>query len=220
MSEVMEMRRGSALRVIRMIRPDPVAVSVLLLAVCFLIGGLIGDIYARSCDEASQTAFRQYLSDYCLWLERSEANIPLGRCIFLYVSFVCAAFLFGLSPSGMIALPICTAGFGFLSFYTVSCFVQAFGREGVLLAVSLTALRLLFTLPCYFFTAGKAMVQSTRLLLFSAGRGKRIRAASDSRPQTTALLVCLICLCIGIFCERLLTPVLFRAVIGRFHSFF
>ena len=214
------MRRGSALRVIRMVRPDPVTVCVLLLAVCFLLGGLIGDIYARSCDNLSQEAFRQYLSDYCLWFEQSEVRVPIGRCILLYFTFACVALLSGSSPLGIVAVPICTAWFGFLSFYTASCFVQAFGREGILLAASLTALRLLFTLPCYFFVAGRAMTGATRLLLLSVGHGKRIRPSSANKSYTLTYAICLLSLCVGVFCERLLTPLLFRAVFDRFHSFF
>lgn len=208
------MRRGSALRVIRMIKPDPATMSLLFLSGCFLVGGLIGDLYAKSCDAASQAAFRQYLSDYCFWFEQSGASVPIGRCILLYFLPVCVAFLFSFSPFGMVVIPICSAGFGFISFYTVSCFVQSFGKDGILLAASLTALRLLFTLPCYLVVAGKAMVSSIHLLSLSIGRGKRIRSLSDGGGNVIVFAVCLLCLCIGILCERFLTPVLFRTVIS------
>lgn len=214
------MRRGSALQVIRMIRPDPATVCVLLLAICFLIGGLVGDLYAKSCDDLSQDAFRQYLSDYCLWFEQTEAYVPIGRCILLYFSFVCVAWLSGSSPLGIVVVPGCTAWFGFLSFYTASCFVQAFGKNGVLLAASLTALRLLFTLPCYFFVASSAIMRSAYMLPLSGGRGKRVRSTADSRSHTFVFALCLLSLCVGIFCERLLTPILFRAVFDRFYSLF
>ena len=208
------MRRGSALRVIRMIRPDPATMSVLFLSVCFLIGGLIGDLYAKSSDVSLQAAFRQYLSDYFFWFERSGASVPIGRCILLYFTPVCVAFLFGFSPFGMIAVPICSAGLGFLSFFTVSCFVQSFGKDGVLLAASLTALRLLFTLPCYLVIASKAMILSTHLLSLSVGRGKRVQPLSDCGRYIIIWAICLCCLCIGILCERTLTPIFFRTVIG------
>ncbi len=214
------MRRGSAVRVIRMIKPDPVTVSVLFLSVCFLIGGLLGHAYAKACDDVSQAAFRQYLSDYCLWLEQSEASVPLGRCILLYFSAVCAAFLFGFSSLGVIAIPVCSAGFGFISLYTVSCFVQSFGKSGALLAASLTAPRLLFTLPCFFAVAGEALILSLHLVTLAVGRGKRVRSFSGSGRYLALFVICLICLCVGIICERLLTPILFRAVIGRVEMFF
>ena len=214
------MRSVSALRVVRMIRPDPATTCVLMLAICFLIGGLVGDLYAQSCDDLSQEAFRQYLSDYCLWFEQTKAQVPIGRCILLYFSFICVVLLSGSSPLGIVVIPGCTAWFGFLSFYTASCFVQAFGKDGILLAASLTALRLLFTLPCYFFVASKAIMRSAHLLPFSVSRGKRVRSTSDSRPHTFVFALCFLGLCVGVFCERILTPILFRAVFDRFHTLF
>ncbi|MBR3704869.1 MAG: stage II sporulation protein M [Oscillospiraceae bacterium] len=212
MSEVMEMRRGSSLRVIRMIKPDPASLSVLFLTICFILGGLLGWLFAERCDPSAQDAFRGYLSDYCLFFEQNDTGISLGMCFLLYYSGVCAVFLFGFSALGILVVPVLSACFGFFSLYTVSCFVLSFGRNGALLAAALTVIRLLFTMPCFFLVACQSLIQSIRIAMLTLGHGKRLPSSGGQYVFIFAL--CLICLCVGVFCERFLTPVLFRAVIN------
>lgn len=212
LNEVMEMRRGSSLRVLRMIRPDPASLSVLFLAICFLLGGLLGWSYADHCDLSARDAFREYLSDYCLFFEQNDTGASIGRCFLLYFSGICTAFLFGFSSLGLLVVPLLSACFGFISLYTVSCFVLSFGRDGALLAAALTAIRLLFTMPCFFLVASQSLFRSISITLLTLGRGKRL--ASSGGRYVFIFVICLICLCVGVFCERFLTPVLFRAVIN------
>ena len=220
MSEVMEMSKGFGLRVIRMIKPDPATMCVLLLAVCFLLGGLFGHLYAANCDAAVQDSFRQYLSDCCLLFEQAGAKISMGRTILLYFGVVCVTFLFGFSALGTVMIPLFSVGFGFVAVYTVSCFVQTFGRTGAVLAAALTAMRLLFTLPCFLAVAGEALPHSFRLASIMIGRGKRVGQVSLNGQCIGVFVVCVICLCVGIICERLLTPMLFRAVIDMLEPIF
>ncbi len=206
------MRRNSALQVIRTIQPAPVTMSMLVLAVCFFLGGIFGHLYAKNCDVSAQTAFHQYLSDYCIWFEQVGESVPLGRCMLLYFSGVCAAFLLGFSSLGIIGIPIFSVGFGFLSLYTVSCFVQSFGGEGAILAAALTATRLLFTLPCFLMMASEALLLSLRLVALAVGKGKRLAPTNGGR-YLMLFILCLICLCVGICIERIITPILFRTVV-------
>ncbi len=205
------MRRDSALQVIRTMQPAPVTMSMMALAFCFFLGGLFGHLYAKNCDMTAQTAFHQYLSDYCIWFEQAGGSVPLGRCILLYCSGVCAVFLLGFSSLGIIGIPIFSIGFGFISLYTVSCFVQSFGREGAVLAAALTATRLLFTLPCFLMMSSEALLLSLRLAVLAVGKGKRLAPTNGGR-YLILFLLCLICLCIGVCIERIITPILFRTV--------
>lgn len=212
------MRRNSALQVIRTVQPAPVTMSMLVLATCFLIGGIFGNLYAKNCDVSTQTAFHQYLSDYCIWFEQVGESVPLGRCMLLYFSGVCTAFLFGFSSLGLIGIPVFSVGFGFLSLYTVSCFVQSFGREGVVLAAALTATRFLFTLPCFLMMASEALLLSLRLAALAVGHGKRLAPTNGGR-YLMLFILCLIGLCIGICVERIVTPILFRVAISKMGMF-
>ncbi len=208
------MRRNSALQVIRTVQPAPVTMSMLVLATCFFLGGILGHLYAKNCDVSAQTAFHQYLSDYCTWFEEVGESVPLGRCMLLYFSGACTAFLFGFSSLGLIGIPVFSVGFGFLSLYTVSCFVQSFGREGAVLAAALTATRLLFTLPCFLVMASEALLLSLRLAALAVGQGKRLTPTNSGR-YLMLFTLCLIALCVGICVERIITPILFRVAIDR-----
>ena len=212
------MRRNSALQVIRTIQPAPVTMSMLVLAICFFLGGIFGHLYAKNCDVSAQTAFHQYLSDYCSWFEEVGESVPLGRCILLYFSGVCVAFLFGFSSLGLIGIPMFSVGFGFLSLYTVSCFVQSFGREGAVLAAALTAARLLFTLPCFLMMASEALLLSLRMATLSVAQGKRLAPTNGGR-YLMLFILCLIGLCVGICVERIVTPILFRVAIDKIGMF-
>ena len=202
------MRRGSSLRVIR---PDPLTVSVSILAICFCLGGLLGCLCAGNCDTSVQDAFRGYLSDYCIFCEVYGASVPLGKCFLLYFTTVCAAFVFGYSSLGVMLIPFFSAVFGFLSYYTVFCFAFSFGRDGILLAAALTFVRLFFTLPCFLIVASQSLIRSFRIALLAVGHGKRLPLSGGR--YLFVFVVCLFCLCVGVLCERFLTPILFRAAI-------
>lgn len=220
LSEVMDMRRRSVLRTIRMKKPGPVTASLIILAVLFFLGGIAGDAYSKTCGEAAGDAFREYLSDYCLLYNQNRVNTSLIRCVVLYFGYICIAFLLGFSSLGVVLTPVLSAVFGFSSFYTVSCFAQTFGGTGVFLAASLIAIRLLFTLPSFFLVASEALPLSFRLAVLTAGRGKRIEPLFYNSRYFVLFAVCLAALCVGVCCERLLTPLLFRAAVGELEMFF
>ena len=215
LSEVMDMRRRSVLRAIRMKLPDPASVGLLLLAACFLLGGFAASVYSETCDASSQAALGEYLGDYCALYEQNEANISFFKCVQLYFGSVFFAFFLGFSSLGVGLLPILSGFLGFTSFYTVSCFVLTFGRPGVFAAASLVAVRLLFTIPCFFLIASAAWRFSFHLAVLVLGHGKRAEKVHYSGRYFMLFVLCLIVLSIGICCEQFLTPYLFRSVAKR-----
>lgn len=214
------MRRHSVLRTIRMRKPGPAAVSLIILAVLFLLGGLTGNFCSQNCDETAKYAFREYLADYCLLNHQNGVSTPLLRCVILYFGYICIAFLLGFSSLGVFLIPVLSAVFGFSSFYTVSCFAQTFGGSGIFLAAALIVIRLLFTLPSFFLVASEAMPLSFRLASLTVGRSKRVEPLFYNSRYFVLFVICLAVLCIGVCCERLLTPLLFRAAVVEFEKFF
>lgn len=193
---------------------------VLILAVLFLLGGIAGHFYSQACDEASRSAFREYLLDYCLLYDQNSASVSLLRCVLLYFGNVCIAFFLGFSSLGLVLIPLLSCVFGFTSFYTASCFVQTFGNSGILLAAALLATRLLFTLPCFFAVASEALPLSLRLAVLTVGRSRKVEPLSYTSRYFVLFALCLAVLCVGVCCEWLLTPQLFRAAIGELGMFF
>ena len=212
------MRRPSVLRAIRMKAPGCKAVCTLLLATFFLAGGLAGMWYSYSCDDVSRAALDSYLQDYCA-LYKDGAGVSFVRCVQLYFSGTVLAFLFGFSSLGALLIPITSFILGFSAFYTVSCFAMTFGRAGVAAAAALTALRLLFTLPCFLAIASLTWPHALRLAAMVFGHGKRLTPIPKPTRFFAVFALVLVVLTAGLCCECVFTPRLFLRVIGSFSVF-
>lgn len=209
------MRGRMVLRTIRLGGWNPPALRTAALALCFLAGAAAGHLYAGACGEAAQTALRAYLTDYCSLYGAGGAAASLLSCLALYFGYAAALLLLGFSSAGVALIPALAGVFGFLSMYTVSCFVRTFGRAGVVLALGLLLVRLLFTLPCFLALAEAAWPLSIELFLLSFGRGKRSAPVQYGSRYFLLFLLCAVILAAGVCCERFLTPVLFRLLAER-----
>lgn len=199
----------------RAVRADPAALRGVLLALCFLAGCLAGRLYAGSWGESARSSMAAYLRDYCALYDAGGAQSSLLRCAALYFGGAALLALFGFSAAGVALIPALSALFGFLTMYAVSCFVVCFGRAGVPLAMGAMAVRLVFTLPCFFLLAGEAWPLSTELFLLSLGRGKRSSPVLYGGRYFLLLALCLAALAVGALCERLVTPALLRLALER-----
>lgn len=209
------MRGRTVLRTIRLGPWDPSLLRSLLLALFFLSGAMLGHLYAGACGEEAQAALAQYLRDYCAVYDAGGVSVSLVSCAVIYFSYVLLAFLLGFSSAGIALIPALAGLFGFFSMYTVSCFVRCYGRGGVLLAMGVLLVRLLFTLPCFLMLAGEAWPLSIELFLLSFGRGKRSSPVLYGSRYFLLFVLCAAILAVGICCERFLTPLLFRFALGR-----
>ena len=208
------MRGRMVLRTIRLGGWDPSVLRGLLLAVLFLAGALAGHLYAGSCGEETWTALGQYLDDYCRLYDAGGVETSLVSCMVMYFGYGLALFLFGFSAAGVVLIPALSGVFGFFTMYTVSCFVRCYGRSGAALAMGALIVRLVFTLPCFLVLAGAAWPLSMELFALSFGRGKRSTPVLYGGRYFLIVLLCAVILAVGVFCERMLTPVLFRAALG------
>lgn len=183
---------------------DPAMLRCAALSVCFFAGALLGCMWASRLDAG---ALNDYLTDFCV---SADGEVSLVSCAVLYYGYVALAFLLGFSSVGVALIPALSTVMGFLSMYTITCFTGAFGRMGILLALGALAVRLLFTLPCFFAVASVAWAESGALAVLILGRGKRAAPVHYGREYFLLFLLCVVILTAGILCERFLTPVLFR----------
>ena len=208
------MRARPLLRTIRLRPADPSLLRGLLLALFFLAGALAGHLCARSWDTSAQNALTGYLTDYCAVYDAGGVSASLGSCVLLYFGYTVLTFLLGFASVGVALIPALAGLYGFRTMYTVSGFVCCFGRQGVLLAVGALLVRLLFTLPCFFAMAGAAWPLSTELAMLTFGRGRRSAPVLYGSRYFILFVLCVVVLTVGVFCERLLTPLLFRLAMG------
>ncbi len=208
------MRGRMVLRTIRLGGWDPNLIRLLLLALAFLAGALGGHLYAGSCGEEAWEALGQYLGDYCRLYDGGGVEISLLSCVVMYFGYAVLLFLLGFSAAGVVLIPALSGVFGFFTMYTVSCFVRCYGRAGAALALGSMVVRLVFTLPCFFLLAEAAWPLSTELFALSFGRGKRSSPVLYGSRYFLWFVLCAVILALGVFCERLLTPLLFRLALG------
>ena len=167
-----------------------------------------------SLGEETWTALGRYLDDYCRLCDAGGAETSLVSCLVMYFGYGAALFLLGFSAAGVALIPALSGAFGFFTMYTVSCFVRCYGRSGALLAAGALFVRLVFTLPCFLALAQAAWPLSMELFTLSFGRGKRSMPVLYGSHYFLLFFLCAVFLAVGVCCERLLTPVLFRAALG------
>ena len=208
------MRGRMVLRTIRLGDWDPALPQAVVLAVIFLAGALAGHLYAAGCGEEAWTALGQYLDDYCRLYDGGGVEASLPSCVVMYFGYAAELFLLGFSAAGVALIPALSGVFGFFTMYTVSCFVRCYGRAGAALALGALIVRLVFTLPCFMVLAGAAWPLSMELFTLSFGGGKRSSPVLYGSRYFLLFVLCAVILGVGVFCERMLTPLLFRAALG------
>jgi len=208
------MRGRTVLRTIRLGPWDPSLLRSLLLGLFFLAGALAGHLYAGSCSGDAQAALNQYLTDFCAVYDAGGVTVSLVNCAVMYFGYAALLLLLGFSSAGIALIPVLSGVFGFFSMYTISCFVRCYGRAGVYLSMGVLLVRLVFTLPSFLILAGAAWPLSIELFLLAFGRGKRSAPVLYGSEYFLLFVLCAAILAVGVCCERLLTPLLFRLTLG------
>ena len=142
---------------------------LLFLALFFLAGIFLGQVFASRTPAAAGEELDRYLSDYLQVDSGVSPQAALAAAV-LYFRYPLAAFLLGFASIGVLLLPVLTGAFGFFLSFSVCCFTAAFGSDGVLLALAVFGLRCAVTLPCYFLLAVPSWEASAALISLSFGK--------------------------------------------------
>ena len=132
-------------------KPGPL-LRLILLALFFLAGVLLGQVLAGRVPAETGEELRRYLESY-LRLGAEPSPRTAASAVVIYFRYPLLAFLLGFASIGVALLPLLTAAFGLFLSFSVCCFTATFGGEGVLLALAVFGLRCLTTAPCYFLLA-------------------------------------------------------------------
>ena len=129
----------------------PTLPRLLLLALFFLAGVLLGQVLSGRVPDTTGDELRRYLEDYVRLGGEGAPTVQTAlSALVIYFRYPLFAFLLGFASIGVVLLPCVTAAYGFFLSFSVCCFTAAFGVDGVLLALAVFGLRCLVTLPCYF----------------------------------------------------------------------
>lgn len=208
------------MRIKRARQPEGFYLSrLLLLAVFFLCGIVLGQLLAGQVPAAAGAELRRYLTDYLTLADEPAASgQALLSVVVIYFRYPLLAFLLGFASVGVLLLPVVTAAFGFFLSFSVCCFTAAFGADGVLLALVVFGLRCAVTLPCFFLLAIPSLGTSSALASLSFGRGRRSAPVTYGRGCWLRLAGCVAAGAAGVCVELFLSPVLLRLMLQRIFS--
>ncbi len=184
---------------------------LLLLALFFLAGAVLGQVLARRIPEETGAELGRYLSDYLELEGGGEGRVPAALA--LYFRYPLLALLLGSTAFGVVLLPCVTAAYGFFLSFSVCCFTASFGSAGVLLALAVFGLRSALTLPCYFLLAVPAWGSSAGLAALSLGRGRR--APPPDRRWYLRAAACGAVLLAGVCLDLFLSPWLLELALAQ-----
>ena len=136
----------------------PTLPRLLLLALFFLAGVLLGQVLSGRVPDTTGDELRRYLEDYVRLGGEGAPTVQTAlSALVIYFRYPLFAFLLGFASIGVVLLPCVTAAYGFFLSFSVCCFTAAFGVDGVLLALAVFGLRCMVTLPCYFLLAAAGL---------------------------------------------------------------
>lgn len=196
--------------------PAPSLPRLLLLALFFLAGVILGQVLAGRVPAETGTELNRYLEDYV------QLNGQTGRsataalsAVVIYFRYPLLAFLLGFASIGVVLLPCVTVAYGFFLSFSVCCFTAAFGPDGVLLALAVFGLRCAVTLPCYFLLAVPSWGTSAALAAVSFGKGRRCAQVTYGRACWLRLGLSAAVLLAGVCVDLLLSPALLGMMLER-----
>lgn len=209
------MRVRNSLRIVSIKPAERSFCYVVILAAFFLGGSFAGVQFFEYSVENSQIDIAGYLLDFCEIARSVPTEGSIFRTISSFFFYPAVVFLSGLSPLGIILIPVFAFSFGFGTIFTVQCFLSAFSRVGIVPVFALLSVRLTVTLVCFLCLAVEALPQSWRIAQVTIRSGKHSESVCHGRRLAVLALLCSIVLALGVCWERFLTPVLFRLALEK-----
>ena len=189
---------------------------LLLLALCFLAGVILGQVLAGRVPAETGAELNRYLEDYVrVGGQTGRSAAAALSAVVIYFRYPLLAFLLGFASIGVVLLPCVTVAYGFFLSFSVCCFTAAFGPDGVLLALAVFGLRCAVTLPCYFLLAVPSWGTSAALAAVSFGSGRRCAPVIYGRSCWLRLGLSAAALLAGVCADLLLAPALLGMILER-----
>mgnify|MGYP005810353875 CR=1 FL=1 len=190
--------------------PPGQSCGLLVLGGAFLLGGIVGCVWAVLAGGEGGQALCDYLVDY-LSLVGAEEQLPSGIWTILWglMKYVLIALILGLTALGVVGLPVLFGIRGFLLCFSVGCFLRIFGGQGLFPAFALLGLPSLLWVPAFFLVGTQGLLSAQQLLRRSWGDGRGTLPFSRNYWFRAVMCVGITALC-GML-ELWVVPVLLRA---------
>lgn len=146
--------------------------ALTVLAVSFLIGGMVGCILAALSGGTGAEELSRYLVDYLTLTQGGQLSRSLWPLLWGQEKYLIAALLLGLTALGLAGFPILFGVRGFFLSFPVACFCRVFGKRGLLPAFILSGLPALLWAPALFLVGVSGFLSAQQLLRRVLGEGR------------------------------------------------
>ena len=195
----------------------PTLPRLLLLALFFLAGVLLGQVLSGRVPDTTGDELRRYLEDYVRLGGEGAPTVQTAlSALVIYFRYPLFAFLLGFASIGVVLLPCVTAAYGFFLSFSVCCFTAAFGGAGALLAMAVFGIRSLASVPGFFLLAVPALRSAALRSPLPFGRGKRVASAGNDTGRWKGLCAVSAALLAALLLESALSSGLLRLVWEHF----
>lgn len=176
-------------------------------ATFFALGGLLGCFLALWATGSGADAMAGYLKEFLASAQEGALREPaLLELVWRALRWPLAAFLLGFTAIGVLGLPLLTAARGFCLSFSIAAFAQAYGGRGLMMAFLLLGPPALVYVPAFFLLSAQSFSAACVLAGRSIGQGRR--ELPYHRDYFFRSGVCAMAVCLGIFTEQYLVPVL------------
>ena len=123
---------------------------ILIIAGCFLIGGVLGCLLGTFGGSADIGEVEQYLREFLVLARAHEVSWSVPAVIWNRGRWLLFCGLFALTAAGVGILPLLVGLRGFLAAFGISCFVRVFGAVGLVPAIVVIGIPALLWAPGFF----------------------------------------------------------------------
>lgn len=204
-------------RVVKLVDlPSAGVVPVLvILSIAFLVGGLSGCVLTNWSIGDGSAALKEYLVGYVGAARAGELDRPEWITV-LWDQFrwPLLVFVLGLTPVGLLGIPVLFLGQGFLMAFSAAAFFRVYGFLGLSLAFVVFGVTGLLSLPVLFLLGVQGFLCAGMLTGQMSGEGRR--KTLFSRAFALRCAGCAAALCVCSVMELYLIPGLLGSFSGAF----
>lgn len=183
----------------------------LILGISFFLGGLAGCLFANQVDGNGSAALREYLEGYLRFVSSGEMARPdVLSLLWETVRWPLAAIALGLTPLGLLGIPILFMVRGFLLSFSISSFFLVMGVPGLTLAFVIFGIAGLVCVPVLFVLGVQGFLSAGTIV----GRltGENRRQPLFDRIFWVRCGICAAALCVSFFLEYGVVPALLESL--------
>lgn len=187
--------------------------ALVVTAVFFALGGLLGCWIAFHSGGGGDEALRAYLEQFLASASEGQLNTPAWpELIWRTVRWPLAAFLFAFTGLGLLGIPAISSLRGFFLAFSIASFARVYGRTGVGAAFLLLGVTGLVSIPVFLLLSVQSFSQAWSLAARPAGQG--CRELPYRRDFFYRSGLCAGALCVCVLMERYLIPVLLMGAVS------